>query len=527
MAQTKDSAPLRKTAGGTLIVLVPQHEHVQFVRDGAPPLNDDTAFDVKPDGTLDFHGLPVITQEASVKVVLPNLSGQTGWLRMRDVEKGEIPPQDVNPIELACECAFQEGIFGVSSHYLAAIAKLRSKFVHDVKGVEKGLYKLRDSEWSADWKRAEFGMSFPPSEPYHWRTHCEQFALMARRALDSYIASFGNPPNATDLYLTQLIGAPALRRLVDDANLTVDASLTEVGAAKMPPGSVSPQDQLDRYASVLKKAGGNDCKLADLKSQAKALLDPAIAETADLFTGMEVTHASTATAVPAAAGAGASLPGLMEFHRVFAGGSRWKLTLDGLLIEGEPIPVGSPGDVVTVKKIWDEFKNEVSAAAAEYGVPVELIIATIGAESSGNRDVPDRHEPGYVSDESTPGKVSVGLMQTLISTARGEAARLGVSESTITAIWLRNPRNSIRAGTSYIAYQRLQTGFDPPKVACAYNAGSIRENASANNRWRMRQYPLGTSAHADRFVIWFNDCFRHFKAIGITPEPSFKKLLGS
>ncbi len=81
--------------------------------------------------------------------------------------------------------------------------------------------------------------------------------------------------------------------------------------------------------------------------------------------------------------------------------------------------------------------------------------------------------------------------------------------------------NSIRAGTAYIAQQRGKTLFDPPKMACAYNAGSIIRNTGAENRWKMRQYPIGTSEHADRFVRWFNDCFGFFADLDEPPSGSF------
>jgi hypothetical protein len=42
------------------------------------------------------------------------------------------------------------------------------------------------------------------------------------------------------------------------------------------------------------------------------------------------------------------------------------------------------------------------------------------------------------------------------------------------------------------------------------NLVTFGDDDSANNRWRMRQFPIGTSHHADRFVQWFNDCFRAF-----------------
>jgi hypothetical protein len=41
----------------------------------------------------------------------------------------------------------------------------------------------------------------------------------------------------------------------------------------------------------------------------------------------------------------------------------------------------------------------------------------------------------------------------------------------------------------------------------------------------MRQFPIGTSAHCDRFVEWFNDSFRFFAGSGNAPAPSFFRAL--
>jgi hypothetical protein len=80
-----------------------------------------------------------------------------------------------------------------------------------------------------------------------------------------------------------------------------------------------------------------------------------------------------------------------------------------------------------------------------------------------------------------------------------------MGDPTIDDEWLRVPANSIAAGAAEIAKKVGETGYDPPKVACAYNAGGLYYEPSPGNRWRMRQFPIGTSAHADRFVTWFND----------------------
>ncbi len=169
----------------------------------------------------------------------------------------------------------------------------------------------------------------------------------------------------------------------------------------------------------------------------------------------------------------------------------WALTPGGISIEGAPA-TGTPGQPTTVADIWRNFGTLCAASARQYGVPVELIVATIFTESSGKPNA-RRAEP-QINDES------VGLMQTLVKTARFATGR-----KTLTGDDLLDPRTSIDAGTAYIALQRSVTQLDPPKVAAAYNAGSIRHDDADANRWRMHCFPRGTGLHIDKFVARFND----------------------
>jgi hypothetical protein len=76
-----------------------------------------------------------------------------------------------------------------------------------------------------------------------------------------------------------------------------------------------------------------------------------------------------------------------------------------------------------------------------------------------------------------------------------------MQDQTIGRDWLCDPGNSLRACAAYIKSQAKSTGFDPIYVACAYNAGRLYANP---NRWGLRQFPLGTFKHADRFAAYFN-----------------------
>lgn len=71
---------------------------------------------------------------------------------------------------------------------------------------------------------------------------------------------------------------------------------------------------------------------------------------------------------------------------------------------------------------------------------------------------------------------------------------------------MKRSEDRIDACAAYIKFNRDQKGtdWDPIYVACAYNAGGLYENKGALNRWKLRQYPIGTGNHADRFAAYFS-----------------------
>jgi len=97
------------------------------------------------------------------------------------------------------------------------------------------------------------------------------------------------------------------------------------------------------------------------------------------------------------------------------------------------------------------------AAATGVTVPVQLILATIQAESSGNPRA-TRREPD--------GRISRGLMQVLEGTAR----ELGLRDPQ----QLYVPAIAIEVGTYYLAQQLKRYGGRVAHAIAAYNAGSVR-----------------------------------------------------
>jgi hypothetical protein len=487
----------------------------------------------KPDGTeLGNAGIdqPVETFQIEadfIRVKLVAVDGTPeGWVPKSAVGQGSALPKAIDKETFAFACWSESLIYGVNAHYLAAVAELRSGTANDsdASGKQIGPFRLLAEEWDADWNTQEFHFNkLPATEIRNWRNQCKMFALMTRRAQDALKTAIAEP-SAVELYLAQIIGAKAVAGLKKTPSNKIDAILAAV-APDLPLGGLSADQLIERHAKLL-RAGGAVATGQQALDQTEAALKPAFASVVEAIraAGGDVLEGPDDIVTPASAGAAVEA-NLKTFHGAFDNlpGAQWKLTSEGLLIEGQTRPVGSGGQPTTVGNVWTRWQTEITDAAKEFNVPIELVIATICTESGGN-ELAERHEPGFTSPEATPHRISVGLMQTLISTARGESSKLGVPANSITRDWLRSGRNSIRAGTSYMARQKAATQFDPPIVACAYNAGSVRRDPSPGNRWKMVQFPIGTSQHADRFVAWFNDCFMLFTPAQL-PEPSFVKAL--
>ena len=156
------------------------------------------------------------------------------------------------------------------------------------------------------------------------------------------------------------------------------------------------------------------------------------------------------------------------------------------------------GRPASVANLWSLYRGYFEESAAEFLLPVEYLLATALTESSGN-PLALRKEPGYLDDDSTPNKISPGLMQTLLSTAQTTLS------SKVTREWLFHPENSIRAGAAYIRSLAPRSFLDGPMVFASYNAGGIYQQNGLKNRWKIRQYPIGTGEHCDRAIKWFND----------------------
>jgi hypothetical protein len=233
-------------------------------------------------------------KDDSVHVKVPAEPGApTGFLLKAHVDDEDPAPAPIDKSAFARECAFQESAFGVSGHYLAAIAQLRSGIVDGKAGDSFGLYRLLMEEWKADWNTKEFEFTFAEEDIFQWRNQCTLFAVMARRALDAYVSAFSTRPNAIELYLTQLIGVEAMRLSKDNPTMMVKTSLSTPGV-KVPPGPSDPDARINRYPNIL-KSGEVSATRQQASAQAEGQLNAALDATKALFAAAKVTELNGAS----------------------------------------------------------------------------------------------------------------------------------------------------------------------------------------------------------------------------------------
>lgn len=107
----------------------------------------------------------------------------------------------------------------------------------------------------------------------------------------------------------------------------------------------------------------------------------------------------------------------------------------------------------------DAYDSLLSANARDTGLPFAVLKAMVATESNFN--------PNAVRVEAAINDKSIGLMQILLSTARGIVP--GITEAQLSV-----PANNIMIGSRYLAQQVSRYGGDIWKGVAAYNYGSAK-----------------------------------------------------
>lgn len=167
-------------------------------------------------------------------------------------------------------------------------------------------------------------------------------------------------------------------------------------------------------------------------------------------------------------------------HSVFSGVA-WS-------VNGQTVVVASPpvGSVATVTTCMKTYGASIVKYADLYRVSRASVVATAITESNCTN-------PAGSSDglSSGPMQVTGGTCAATVS---------GYSSAACLAKMHASADFSFMVGAKYMgsSYQVAQHDHDPPKIAAAYNAGSIR--SSTANRWHM----IVTGNHIERWVGAYN-----------------------
>lgn len=259
--------------------------------------------------------------------------------------------------------------------------------------------------------------------------------------------------------------------------------------------------------------------------------------------------------------------------RQYNGGRRWRTLPSGQIeVEGQGL-ADTGGQPLTARAFLLEYGAQAHEAARRFSIPVPWIVGMASIEAVRLKSKPKRmewaddkmarflaaclpnrgqrllralgfdpqrrsalrmdpvslrEEPGYVHPEDTPGRVSAGLMQTLVTTARAMAHKHQLHPLTlegerreVTLGDLLCPRLSLLYGTAYMAHEMEQAaarierlteggkparGCDFPLLTGAYNAGAILPDDPK------RGNPYGLLTHGaertDRAIRILNDCHK-------------------
>lgn len=169
--------------------------------------------------------------------------------------------------------------------------------------------------------------------------------------------------------------------------------------------------------------------------------------------------------------------------RAYHGGTAWRPLAGGAVeVAGHSEPPRTSGRPLTMRTLWRDFGVAITHHADKYTVPPEVIAAVMACEAGRRGGYhlntrSRREEPGYTSDEATPHRVSVGVGQCLISTARDVQRRFSLYEGEeVDAHMLEIPERAIELCAGYLRMlSDRYPGADGVLLQAAYNAGRLRK----------------------------------------------------
>lgn len=210
-------------------------------------------------------------------------------------------------------------------------------------------------------------------------------------------------------------------------------------------------------------------------------------------------------------------------RRSYYGGREWRVTPSGVIStdgRGRDTVHRTAGDPLTMRRYLAAWRDPLVRASAEEAVPLPVLLAVVAAENGPARMVdgaprilPPRTEPGYVSDDATPHRVSVGPCHLLLSTARDTLRRPDLTRAELADLGL-----NLTCAARYIRFldRRWNHGMDPVLVGAAYNAGGLYDASDPSSRFHNPWHLRSWGTHLDRIAAWYGDALA---VLGAAREP--------
>jgi hypothetical protein len=184
---------------------------------------------VLPAGT---HLLPTGKKEGLwLEVTVVDQPGAAGWISAKAVKLDDEPIAALDKQAFAADCSFQASIFGVSAHYIAAVATLRTD-VKEVSGPDgTGPLAFTGAEWALNATQPAFKLE-AAALIGSWRTQVAVFAIMTRLAQQRLVAVLGTQPTVAELHLSQLVGSQAAGAALRDKSAKIADIVAKIDAGE-------------------------------------------------------------------------------------------------------------------------------------------------------------------------------------------------------------------------------------------------------------------------------------------------------
>lgn len=186
------------------------------------------------------------------------------------------------------------------------------------------------------------------------------------------------------------------------------------------------------------------------------------------------------------------------------GGLGWRVTPAGVETDADGL-LRTRGAPVTMRRLLVAWRARLGAVSEATGAPLAILMMTVATEGalrwtgSDFAYPPLRKEPGYGSDDTTPGRISFGPMHVLLATYR-----LVMRDPAATREQAMHLPNNLLAGARFMADRAAAHSWDPILAAASYNAGGIYPalpGTRFHNRWHIRAW----EGHLDRAARWYGD----------------------